>query len=516
MDIKELKSNGITPNVVTPTEEVVDPNVTAMREKQRDLGNGLKEVSPTNLGFEPEQVDTGEDDIDAALNKFDADYEKKVQEVQEFCDAIDAAGGELTEAEFREMRGESYITEMLKDGETTKTPSVIKDDINTHKSEKEPVATITIPVGQAVISKVTITPSNDVISKEDKDLAALDDGTGNIERSNDFESKLKNAVNRVIKTPEFSEFTVDNRPVTVSNAISASGRSHGNQFKWPMMNSKRPIVMNSFSAIELTELQNLNDSEANNSIRDQYQMIWDHIAEGKGSSFDAWAKATSYYDINHIWMAVYGACYSKSNYLPYSCDSCKDVMITTDTPIMDMVSFKNDDAKKKFEEIKAMSTTDDIDYSISEKIIPISDSFAVGLVEPTIYNSVIEPSLLDDNFKKEYSDILNISMYINNFYLIDKESNTVRPISLTTFANNKVKTTKAKFIQWTKILKTLTSDEFNRLYGQIVTMDKNSTDVTYKLPEVTCEHCGKVIPEDSERPAQLVFTRHRLALYGIL
>lgn len=355
------------------------------------------------------------------------------------------------------------------------------------------------------------------LSQEDKDLAALEDDD-NAPPVDDFEEKLKKELERkmrpVTKKFDLSHAVISKQPITVNNAMSNVTPIDRKTFVWALMKSKRPIVMKGFTATELNVLSSnvRNDSQS----REVFKTIWEHIVQGKGKDFDTWTKCTSYFDVDHIWFAIYGACFEDSNYLPFNCPSCKELTVTNNIPVSAMCKFTKPEYKKEFEDIRKMPVEPNMGNTFQEYLVQVSDTLVVGFKDPSIYDAVIAPNMLDSEFKQKYSDIIGVNAYIGNIYYagVDGSGQVVlQPILTKTFVNNEVKTLKAKIIQHSKILRSLPSDQYNIIIGHINTM--NDVDmVYYGLPSTTCDHCKKELKEERSAAADLVFMRHQLATLG--
>lgn len=357
--------------------------------------------------------------------------------------------------------------------------------------------------------------TSDGESQEDKDLAALDDDYE--APVDDFEEKLKaelaKKIKPVTKQYDLSAMTIAAKPISVNNAITNIGGNITRTFKWPLLHSNRPIVMKGYSATELNELSNLSSDKNGNPV-DVFRNMWDHLAAGKGQDFRTWTKCTSYYDVNHIWFAIYGACFKDTNYVPYSCGSCNELMVSTDIPVEKMVKFDSEKVKEKFNQIMSMPIEPDMGNIKAKARVQISDTLVADFSEPSIYDAVIMPNNLDAEFRQKYNDVIGLMGYLDDLYIIRDFGNgpQLSPIAIKEF-NNEIKQVKAKIIQYAKIIRSLPSDQHNIILATITSMNE-AEDMSYQLPAVTCEHCGKEIPSDINSAYDLVFLRHRLALLG--
>lgn len=561
IDINELRNDkGDTKGINVQSDSIIDPNVT----NKRDLGNGKYEMDPTENGFKEEKIDNGKSDDQKALEMFDKQMEAREQEVQVYNELLEINGGSVTEEQLREALGQQHITEQLKDGEgevNEESPNnqsqqisksntnvddkseddelkkledeLSNDELNDNEtfsptslennkisSNIENINPISENISKSkVVEYIPTKTSNideDGISEEDKDLAELDGSISDESDGNSFEEKLKIELNKKVKPISkklnIESKTVIQKPVNPNHLAEKISARNKRVFTWPLFNSGKPITIQNFNATELNILNN-NARNANMTL-EVFKTIYNHIVSEKGSSFEAWCKSTSYFDIDHIWMAMYGACFANANYLPYSCDKCHNVTVTTNTNIMDMVKFKDNEAKERFNKIMNMRDNDpSMNSSFAEEIVPVSDDLAIGFVEPNIYTSIVENSMYDREFREKYSDILNIISYISNIYFIDEDG--FRPIATKVFHNNDAKTAKAKVIQYAKIIRSLTSDEFSIIMSYVVELSKNSERVSYQMPEITCDHCKELIPAEDQDAANLVFTRHQLVMFGV-
>lgn len=572
MNISELK-NGAKPKEENPSTK---EGMNIDGEKVRDFGNGLKEFDPTANGFEAEKKELKPDDVTAALQEFDSQMEKRREEVETYNELLDQYGGQITEEELREELGQENITKVLKDGagqenedaagKKVDVSGILKDNdkreetyhdsstvqettLSTEDDELEkeleeddyteeqyvatvkPVINTAPPIKEEpketkVMPEVTTNNTETTESKEearyvpatlsdeDKDLAALDDDY--TAPTDDFDEKLRaelsKKVNIISKKFDLSSAVVINKPVTVTNTLSKVTPIDRKIFTWGLLRSKRPITMKAFTA---TELNNLNSIASNSARgRETFTAIWNHIVgPGKGKDFDTWAKCTPYIDTEHIWFAVYGACFSTANYLPFTCASCNEVTVSTNIPIDSMCKYESPEVKEEMNAIRNMTGEPDMGNVFAEARVQISDNLAVGFKEPSIYDALIVPYMFDNSFREKYSDIIAVCMYLSNIYNIEEtaEGIVLRPIAVKQFAGNEVKTMKAKIIQYAKILRSLPSDQYNIILAHVTSINNEVTKLTYELPSVTCDHCHKEIKGETASAMDLVFMRHQLA-----
>lgn len=553
IDISQLKSG----NVDAPAKNIDG-------HEQRDFGNGMKEFDPAANGFKKEEKQLKPNDKDRALMEFDEQMKSRREEVEQFNELIDQYGGQISEEELREELNQQHITEILHDGsgdkfedknakivemavpakenvpvqqssELDELERELDDDmadehiaVPAHKPETVEAAKPTT-AAQTIQEELKPEPPKYIpfpdktkernipeLSDEDKDLAALE---GDVEApTEDFDAKLKAELSKkmkpVTKKFDLSAVAVSNKPITVSNATNKVVRMDKKIFTWALPRSKRPVSVKAFTATELNVLQSYVENRSRS--RDVFKTIWDHIIGNKGDSFDTWAKCTSYFDVDHLWFAIYGACFNGANYLPYTCPKCNEVTVANDIPLETMCKSDKPGAKEEIEKLRHIADDPDFGNVFAGYRVQVSDQFVFEFKEPSIYDTVIVPTMFDAEFSRKYSDIIGVCAYISNIYCIDMEGDSpvLRPIAVKEFINNETKTQKAKVIQYAKIIRTLESDQYSVIMGHVNAMNESDS-VYYCLPAVSCDHCKQEIEEERSAAADLVFMRHRLAILGV-
>lgn len=596
MNIDELMRNAtIIPGPSNQPSEmdntIVDPNLKRAYGQPRPRKNHSYEqveVTPEQMGFKPKPVEKGEDDEDKVLNMLDnVIIPKKVKEVIDFNESIEAGGGQLSEEEWRREQGMDHINEMvgtkLKDANKVESNERINplDDFNSHLDEIEqlekdfydeeeedmvdeddgdilnstpttqkptlivnPIENKETTVHDNVIKKATTVEDKDIEKiikipeadkvefpsmstfvfpddekEEDDDVIADSPAESQDKQVEMLKSAIKEKIKPITNTFDISTFSISTKPVTISNTLANNNAPKVHVVDWALYSSEKPITMKGFTGTEIDKISNVDDSRNRyNALREQWGTIYEHIIDpNKPETFEQWLKVTSYLDIDDIWMAIYKACFEGANYLPYNCTNrdCNHVWLTDDMDIMEMVKFKDDKAKNKFNEI-LNKESDPSHQLMHTEIVPISNTYAMAFREPSIYNMLFEISLLDPNFTKKYQDLIAIIVYIDNIYYIDMEAKQLRPITVKEFPNNAAKAIRARIIQYSKVIRTLTSDQYNILLGYMQEINKIGDDIQYILPEATCPKCGAKITEQVHRGNDLVFTRHQLASIAAL
>lgn len=353
---------------------------------------------------------------------------------------------------------------------------------------------------------------------EDKDLEDLDEDVvddGEDEITKNRLALLKESANSKIRpiTQKFdiSTFSISKSPVNVNNVKPFHAAKRGD---WVLMSTGIPITMTAFKGTELDIL--VSDRTQRNNlqlIREQYSLFYNHLEDPyKPADLEAWTKCIAVTDIDNLYACAYRASFEGVNFLPYDCQNpkCNNSFVTDSIPFMDMVKFKNDEAKKKFNEIfESPHTEKSAQFKV--EVVPVSDQYAFGIRMPSIYDVVFVMNMLDDDFKEKYQDVIAIAPYIDSMYYIDAEHSMLNPINVKSFRNNVVKSTKAKIITLAKIIKNLSSDEYNLIKIYTSKITDTDDEITFKMPSVTCEKCKSEIPEQDYTASQLLFLRHHLA-----
>lgn len=359
--------------------------------------------------------------------------------------------------------------------------------------------------------KANVRVTNIDYNEEDFNLEDEEEKDEAEEQFNMMQKKLKETIKPITNKIDLQAFKISKKPVSVSNALKASS-NRKTIIDWALFSGDRAISMTEFTGFEIDKLNPRNSSRNRlNTYKDIYTLIFNHIVDSnKPMTMEEWVKNIKFYDQNHLYFSIYKASFDKSNYIPYDCPHCKEVFVTEDISIDDMVKYKDEKAKEQAKAIlESDSTTKSNEYDVD--LLQISDNYVFGFKDPTIYNVIFENISLDEKFLVKYADLLEMISYIDEIYLIDYETSELRPIELKTFPNDMVKTTKYKIDRYAKIIQSLKTDEYNQLDSILRGRDKKHDMVSYVLPKVTCPKCKKEIEERPMSAEDLLFTRHQLA-----
>lgn len=441
------------------------------------------EISDLKPKREPENankkfVDNTMDIIDKALDRVaqeSIDYTEKMKE-EEFQEELEREISSEEDDEF-ETQDEEEVIEAAEET-VVKTTSILSIDDEDFDDEDE---------------------------EEDEDTKSDSE-----KQMSDIKSKLKEKIKPVANVIDLSSFTISSNPVSISNALKASSNNK-HVADWVFPAEGRAISMEEFTGLELEKLNPANSSRNRlNTYKDIYELIYKHIVDAnKPSTMEQWAKKVNFFDLDHLYFAIYKASFEGSNFIPYNCPHCKEVFVSEDVSIEDMVKYKDDKAKERIMALLNTDTTSESN-SVAVEVVQISDNYVAGLREPSVYNMIFENAILDEKFTEKYSELLSLITFVDTIYFIDREHNELRPIEPKTYPNNMVKTIKSKISTYGKILQSLNSDQFYQFNAYIKAIQDRHDDLSYRLPSVKCPKCEKEIAE-AEMPAEgLLFTRCQL------
>ena len=357
----------------------------------------------------------------------------------------------------------------------------------------------------------------DDIDLDDEDDDEFDDEDDELSEQEiaDLREAIKDKLKLDIPVNTSGEAKISaNKTISLNDVLSMQ-TSNANVIDYPLMSAGRCVSMREFSG---TEIESLNQGASGrnrfNTLKTIYHTLYDHIVDNNKPEFDKWLKVTSFMDIEHLYMAAYKASFNGANYIPFNCtnDKCNHVFLSDNIEIEDMIKFKDDAAKKKFYDILENSDTISKEdaYLYKTKIVPVSPTIAIGFREPSIYNTIFENSVLDQNFIDKYTRLLTVMVYIDNIYVI--QNGEYIPVRCRVDRHSLAKTAKIRIVTYSKIIRTLPSDSYNNILAEIAKINDLGDEVKYQLPEITCPKCGQTIEATEQTPTQLLFSRHQLNL----
>ena len=338
---------------------------------------------------------------------------------------------------------------------------------------------------------------------EKKNLAILKD---------EITKKLK----PVCKKYDLSTFTIASKSTRTDKIIANESASVA---KWVLPATGITFKMREISGSNLELLRADIESDTPN-IRSALKIIYDHIISQK-SGFDTWLKSISYADYDHLFMGMYIAAFSDSNYIPIDCqhEGCGKTYLTDNIPMKSMIHFKDNASKVKFNALYNSDIVEPKDGYNTTTIMAISNKFAIGFKEPDLYSALIEPGYFrgNANFIEKYGITISYLPYISNIYYIDPTAHTLVPIDYTHYESNISKTARSRVQRYDKIINTFSIDETAYVGSAIKAIADREPWFTYCIPETTCPYCGSILKEsDGMTALSLVFLRNRLGILATI
>lgn len=330
-----------------------------------------------------------------------------------------------------------------------------------------------------------------------------------------FKASLSNI--KITRNPvDLSQFQIAKDPVSSATILSSITATTKKRCDHPLLHTKRNMTFEECSGPELDSLRKtINNSNGINGVIASLRFVYNHNVDANKVSFEAWCKSIRTEDIESLYFGMYKACYGDTNLVARVDAETEDNKAAcnktslVDTPIAEMLKFKDDEAKELYNELMNQDTTNP-GTKVKSNIMAISDNFVVSYTEPTLYSTFIQYATLKPEITRKYSDQLNTMAYIDGFYSIDYANNRLVPIAIKEYPNNINKTVMSKLKTYTDILKTLSNDQYNVMVAKLDNVIGESK-ISYIYPETTCPECGNTISEEPvDSMLNLLFTRAQL------
>lgn len=363
------------------------------------------------------------------------------------------------------------------------------------------------------------------LDEEDDDefLLSETDDEEDIEEAKKRFKKSLSSVKITNDNLDLSEFTITKKPVSISMALNTINHNRTKKHAdWALYYSGRSVRFVECDGPELDALRKtIQSSNGVNAVISSLRFIYDHIIDANKPDFELWCKTTRTEDVESLYFGLYRACYSDTNIIPRVCEDdeenkknnlpngCgKTSLITTD--INEMVKYKDDKVKERFNKIMNQDTTTS-KFTNKSHILPLSDTIAISYSNPTIYTTFIQYASISPDLLNKYTDLLNSLAYITGFYYINPQTKQLAPIDIKTYPNNLNKTVLSRIKAYRNILKTLTVDQYNIAKAKLDNLTEDQV-ISYVYPKSVCPECGHNI-EEEEIPSviNMLFTRAQLA-----
>ena len=340
--------------------------------------------------------------------------------------------------------------------------------------------------------------------------------------SEDAEKHLRSEILKKIvntgKKLDTTTLSVSNKVINLNSVLQTMKKKPETTATWPLTFAGRPYIASALKGPDIAIMSDM-DTSANSGVglsMAQARIMFEHDASPyRPTTLEAWAKTIPYADVENIFAALYMSSIKDANYIPRTCpkESCQYSYLEESQNIMSMAKFKTDKARENFDKIKNMKLTADMTTSYETVVSVINDTFAIGLKLPSIYTVLFEYDSLNAEFVKKYAAMSSIVQYIDYIYMIDPETQSLRPISWKKYPGDYEKTFKSKISTYSKLIKELDDSDFTVMMALINSMITKASElkyVSFEVPETKCPKCGAIIKARPITARGLVFTRQRL------
>lgn len=448
--------------------------------------------------------------------------EVKIEDIKPFAqapnlqiDALDGLFGELdlamerTKAELTPIieAGKEKAIEIQLDSDTESENAKLDADETEQPVKKENASLDDIP---------DVNPFSFIDNDElDEDLNDIDleeeknEKEENAKKLEVFKTEIQECLKPTQSKVDFSKFTIGKKPISVSKLLTL-GDTNKHVSDWMLYSSNKSISLSELSGQEIEKFNPSNrDRNRTNTYKTIYSIIYQHLVDdNKPVTLEAWVKSILFFDIRHLYFGVYKACFEGGNFVPYTCPHCAKIFMEN-VPVTSMVKYKTPEIEAKVQKILQKDTTGPTLYETT--LVAISETYAIGIKVPTVYNVIFENSILETEFTDKYSDILGVISYIDEIYYIDTRSMELTPINVSPDRENLGKSVKRKIKIYHEILKSLNSDQYSSLLMEMKKVNELvGNDITYIVPSIECPGCKKQIEEQPKDPLDMLFTRHQL------
>lgn len=543
-------SNGAVPTNATPVgmpKKLDTSNVKDVNVNEVSVVNKPKEIEGTGNPMLDKAFEGIDDTINRLQNETNAIYaEGKEKRIEE---AIDNDTDSIEDALSNNKTNNAVVVHKFDEEVPSTTENKQPEPVQETKPEK-PVTiekTVNDSAPVAGTEKKNIIMADPSIYDEDEhlfdgieddDMKYLDDEEDNSNEDIDDEDEkaiteeikktIRNEVNKSFKPISnkinLNGFTIAKKPINAAKVINDVNSKAIECADGVLWNQKRAIRMSAWKPMEIQSIdpQRLKAGNYNKFIENKLKLIYNHIIDAnKPKTFEAWAMITPNTVIDDYMFTAYKATFGLSNIITFSCENknCNNVFMES-IPINSMIKFESDEIKDEYMKILREGNTDSSNSEYNVTLYQASDEYVFALKVPSLYNTFIEPTLVNQDFNAKYEDRLLLLSYIDAMYKIDYDTNQLIPIDTKPVANDKTLSYKRRIKTFDTILKSLTSDQLMALSVETDKYDGGKLDddgnliknITYIYPERQCPKCGKKIDEQVINPDNMLFTRHQLGL----
>ena len=355
------------------------------------------------------------------------------------------------------------------------------------------------------------------VDTEDLEASDQDDETDEDKDNANLEAYKKEMKNYIKQTiVDTTGFAVANKGISMSKLLNVEEPTK-QLADWIAPTAKKSFSTVEYSGIDIQKLTQ-NTSNQQNAIgrtRDIYKTLYNHLVGATKGGFENWLKTTPYKDVEHYYFGAYKATFGGGmNAVTYQCEDKKcNKMFIVEQPI-DKLYEVDEDYQEEFDKIFQGDTSLATDFQ--EDIIPVSDKFAIGIIEPSIYSVEIESLLITQEMRETYARIIGLLPFIKQLYFIDTDKRAFVPIEEKVYKDDIAKTVKYKLNMYYKVLGTLSNDQIATIQALPYNYRQEKNHITYVYPECTCPACGKKIEKQTVSPVEMLFNRAQSGLVANL
>lgn len=456
--------------------------------------------------------------------------EKKIQE------ALDNEGDNLDALD--ENTSNTYYVSTFDPVEETPT---VEEKVETVRTSAPVVGTTTKEVSvlidkepedeEETTSNTDEDKDEDSIELDDLDNLFDEDSDKEGDEGDELSPELKESIrhemsenfNPVMNKIDLGKFTISKKPIAATKVIKDINEKPIECADGVIFEEGKTVRMSAFSPLEIQSLDPREGTRSNyfEYMKNKLNLVYDHIIdENKPKSMEAWAKITPNISFDDYMFTAYKATFGRANIITYNCldDDCSNVFLET-IDVNKMLKFDTEETKKRYYEIlHSGAKAGDVDgYKIG--LYQASDDYVFGLKMPSLYNTFIEPTLVDSKTRKKYENLMIILTYVDCVYKINRETNELVLVDTSPTKDKKL-TYQRRLKVFATIIKSLTSDQLQALQVESDKYDSAKLDdngnvvkkITYMYPKQSCPKCGKEIPEQEMAPDSMLFMRHQLGL----
>lgn len=532
-DKKEMYENVIKPakEYLETKEMFGDEGEDAYFEKEiGETAGGMKKMVAIVSPLYNETTDISSFFEDTSDTGFDDDEDNTIQEKENMDNKP------ITE-EISEQLGGIEIKEYRKP-EMDNTP--VQENVSEKKTKvvsSEEAAAASIDNSQTIVSEREFFKQElDAMFDDDEEIESVDDldedtrsslyiNAGYVQFEDDKQrDEYRHEVVRTV-TPfnniiNLSEYTVSKKPLSTSQMLK-SITTDKNMANWVYQNGNRAFTMSELTGAEIEKVVmndgSFKEKEENKQILTACRVFYDHIVDkNKPSTFEGWLKTVYWDDFGDHYFGAYRACFTNSNYVPYTCPTCKHTFMEYHE-LADMVKFDSDEVKDKVARLISRDTTSTgkVEGAV---MFQIADNIVISVNKLSIYGRVVELPALPEKLISNFPDLAYLIAYIQDIYIADPETKELRVVDTKPEPNNLQKTVKNKYKVYFDIINSLSSDQYDYLKATVQTFvtetDKKTESLANKIkyfkPASKCPKCKKTIPEIQATSSFLLFIRHRL------